>query len=334
MFFSMFQAFDFATSWDTVNEFFKIFLFYIMIVTLCDNQKDGEILLMFFCLATAMFAYETIFNYMHGDIVHSLDTAERLNYAKADNGMGAGHVALANLCVQALPVIWYIGVCHKNVIMKVCGCLLFYIVLSGVIFSGSRGGFLGIGALAVCLVIFSDQKLKMGLVLMALVLVIAILKPGYLNFMESFKIIGSTDVSTTSRFDGLRNGFEMLLRRPLLGVGPGCYPIARLAWFGWGLWAHNLYGEIMGDLGIMGVISFYKFVTYYMKKAFELKKHWRADISSRNLFNAIIVATIVRLFLGMGTHSLYIFFWYMLAGVVVVSSRSQYVSEAASRGNL
>jgi hypothetical protein len=317
---SMIQAMDFSTSWERMNAFFKILLFIIMIVALTETKQDCEILLLVFCLLTAMIAYESIFNYLTGNLVVSLDTSKRMTYAKANDGMGSGHVALANMCNQALSFAWYVGACHKNTKVKFFGCILFIVLLSGVVISGSKGGFIGLGAFFLCLILFSKNKLKMSLLVFGAFCTIGIVNPEYLNFMEKVKIIGSTDVSANSRITGLIHGFQMLLRRPLLGVGPGCYPVARRAWFGWGLWSHNLYGQIMGDLGLLGVLAFYKFVSYYLKRAFQLKNRYVDDWQVKNICNAIIVGTIVRLFMGMGSHCLYIFFWYLLAGVLIALS--------------
>lgn len=319
---SMIQAMDFSTSWERMDQFFKILLFFIMVVSLTETKQDCEFLLLVFCLLTAMIAYESIFNYLTGNIVESLDTSKRMSYATTNDGMGAGHVALANMCNQALAVAWYVGVCHKNVKVKVLGFFLFVALLSGVVVSGSRGGFIGLGAFFLCMIFFSNNKPKMGLLVFMAFCVMGIFNPEYLNFMKEVKVIGTSDMSTNSRIQGLSHGFQMLLQRPLLGVGPGCYPVARRAWFGWGLWSHNLYGQIMGDLGLMGVLAFYKFVSYYLKQAFQLKNRYVDDWQIKNICNAIIVSTIVRLFMGMGSHSLYIFFWCLLAGVVVSMTRS------------
>ena len=319
---SMIQAMEFSVSWEWMNDFLKILLFFIMIVSLTDTLQDCEILLLVFGLLTATIAYEAIYNYITGNIVESMDESKRMSYAIANVGMGSGHVALSNMCNQALAVAWYVGVCHRNIMVKVFGVCLFIVLLIGVVVSGSRGGFIGLGAFFMCLILFSKKKLRIIMFELGVIGIIFIIKPEYLNFMKNVKVIGNTDMSTYSRFQGLTHGFQMLIRRPLLGVGPGCYPIARRAWFGWGLWAHNIYGEIMGDLGILGVIAFYKFIRHYLSKAYNLIKLKLTLQPIDNMCNAIIVATIIRLIIGMGSHSLYIFFWYMIAGVVVVMHRN------------
>lgn len=318
---SMFQAMNFSYSWDWMNEFLKVLLFFIMIVTLTEDVRDCEILLLVFCLMSATIAYEAIFNYISGNLVESMDESQRMSYAVADTGMGAGHVALANMCNQALAIAWYVGACHYKKNIRYFGLGLFAILLAGVVVSGSRGGFFGLAAFFIFAVVFSSNRMKMIFFELLAIGLIVMVNPDYLNFMKKVKVVGSSDLSTGSRIQGLVHGFQMMVKRPILGVGPGCYPIARGTWFGWSLWAHNLYGELMGDLGLMGLVASYKFLKNYMVTACRILKESTADPVVGNICKAVLVATIVRLVLGMGSHSLYIFFWYFLAGIVVVVAR-------------
>lgn len=325
---SMVQAMDFSYSWEWMNDFFKVFLFFIMIVTLTEDVGDCEVLLLVFCLMSATIAYEAIFNFMTGNLVESMDESRRMSYAVANTGMGSGHVALANMCNQALAVSWYVGACHRNKNIRLFGLGLFVLLLAGVVVSGSRGGFFGLAAFFVFAVVFAENRMKMVLYELLAIGVIVIVNPDYLNFMKKVKVIGSSDTSTGSRLQGLSHGFQMMVKRPILGVGPGCYPIARGTWFGWSLWAHNLYGELMGDLGLMGVFTYYSFLKCYLVTAYRILKESTTDPVIGNICKAVLVATVVRLVLGMGSHSLYIFFWYFLAGIMVVVSRHIRAAEA------
>jgi O-Antigen ligase len=317
---SMLQAMDFSTSLARMTEFLKVFLFFIMVVTLPESMDDIEILLLAFGFLTFVIAYDGIYNYLHGTLVKAIGEF-RIDYAVASKGMGSGHVGLANMTLQGMPFIWYIGVYGKKGITKLISIILFCACLFCVIISGSRGGFAGLVALWGCMLFFSQKRFYMILAgILAFLSVPFFSASGYMNYISSILSFGGSDVSGSSRISGLRNGFEMMLRRPFLGVGPGCYPIARKAWFGWGLWSHNLYGEIMGDLGVTGSVVFFLFVKNYLSKAWQYIKEFGEDNKTKNIFYAIITATIVRLVLGMGTHSLYIFFWYMLAGIMSVYS--------------
>lgn len=317
---SMLQALDFGRSWDWMIEFSKIFLFFIMIVTLIDNEKDIEIFLLSFALITCLIAYTAIYNFFEGNIVRSL-TESRVNYATAEMGMGAGHVALANLTLQGMPILWFLGVRNTKLLMKLIGLLLFLVCIYAVVISGSRGGFVGVIVLWMCMIYFSnDRPILIGIGILAAIAIPFSSQSNYFDVMLK-PFTGDLDSSGQSRFIGLQNGFEMLIKRPLLGVGPGCYPVARKAWFGWGLWAHNHYGELMGDLGIIGTVVWFVFLKKYLHSAWKIVKSIKDYSVLKGVCYAVIITTLIRLVLGMGSHSVYIFFWYMMAGIMVVTNR-------------
>ncbi|MFW6104186.1 MAG: O-antigen ligase family protein [Bacteroidota bacterium] len=322
---SMLQAMDFKYSWDWMWEFAKVLAFFIMIVTLPDSKKDVQLFLWVFGIATCMMSYDAIYNFFTGNVIERIGDVGT-DYAVTSGGMGAGHVALANITLQAMPFLWYLGVINKNLTLKLGGAILFLISLYAVIVSGSRGGFVGLLSLLICLSVFSRRKALMALLGVALLFSIPLVAGSkYMAYMETVKKLGSADagLSSSSRISGLRNGIEMMIKRPALGVGPGCYPIARKAWFGWGLWAHNHYGELMGDLGVIGTVVWFMFLYSYWKPSWRIIKQTGIENEYQNLFTAVIVATIVRLVVGMGSHSVYIFFWYMMAGVIVSTLRTE-----------
>ena len=57
---------------------------------------------------------------------------------------------------------------------------------------------------------------------------------------------------------GMIHGLEMVrLKGKVFGVGPGCFILARGKYFGYTMEAHNIYGELIGDLGIPGTILWF-----------------------------------------------------------------------------
>ena len=83
-----------------------------------------------------------------------------------------------------------------------------------------------------------------------LIIILAYIGPGYLDRVSS--AIGPIDADrpTNDRLVGLIHGITMMIKRPVLGVGIGCYAEARSYYFGYYLYSHNLYGEIIGELGL------------------------------------------------------------------------------------
>ena len=321
---SMLQAFDFSHSKEWMIEFAKICVFFMMIVTLTESEKDVKTLLWVFGILMSFLAYQAIYNYHAGVIVESWG-GDRIDYSHTGKGLGAGHVALSNLTLQGLPFVWFFTWQSRKTFVKAIGIILILVCLYGVVVSGSRGGFVGLISFYLCIFFMSKKKLTVGLVGVAGAMVMPlVVGQGYFKYMDTIwgLISGQDDLTSFGRFIGLQNGIEMMIKRPFLGVGPGCYPLARKAWFGWGMWAHNHYGQLMGELGVIGTIIWAKFVICYMRRALDFVKLAGQNSLIRAMALAVITATIVRLVVGMGSHSVYAFFWYMMAAVMAVLHRS------------
>lgn len=320
---SMLQAIDFSYSWEWMVDFAKVLAFYMMTVTMLESREDVTFFLWVFGLLMALLAYTAVYNYHAGIIVQS-QGGSRIDYATAEQGMGSGHVALANLTLQGMPIILFMSLVTRKQALKTAGIILVLICAYAVVISGSRGGFVGLVAFYLCLLYFSENRQPLIVVgILGMVLFPLVAPGGYFGYMETILGLATGDagLSGNSRILGLRHGIEMLINRPILGVGPGCYPIARRMWFGWGLWAHNHYGELMGDLGIIGTVVWVKFLVDYVRGANSLRVSDTADDRVKLISTGILAATAVRLVVGMGSHSMYIFFWYMMAAVVVVLKR-------------
>ena len=162
--------------------------------------------------------------------------------------------------------------------------------------------------------------------MVCLVVLVMGLDPSYLSWMSTILELGSSDVSAHSRLDGLRNGIEMCIRRPVLGVGVGCFAMARKAWFGWGVWAHNLYGEIFGEVGLVGAASWFFLIYLCFKEIKKIRNFVSQNLNVNPVYQYIADACwatlIVRLILGMTTHCMYIYIWYFIASILVVTSKS------------
>ncbi len=195
--------------------------------------------------------------------------------------------------------------------------------IATIIMTGSRGGFLGLVAVGFVLVWQSKNRQRAIVIgACALLLTLALMGPQYRARHATTIQLGASDYSATSRIAGLRHGFSMLVRRPVLGVGIGCYPIARSAWYGWNLWAHNLYGQLMGELGIIGVIVWTWMIVSIFRNISYVKSSMstRAPPAGRDLLayaNAVQSLLIMRLVVGMTGHSLFNESWYVFGAVSI-----------------
>lgn len=319
IFVSMLQAYDISRAWDRIYvEIFPDCILVSLLLVTCRERKDIKIFLWAFGLITVWLGYEPVYNYINGIRVDQLGGAE---YAVSESGLASGHVSLANNLLQGMPVLWYLGISGQNKLERFAGIGLFFFCFIGVIISGSRGGFVGLMVIGFLISYFSEKKmLIMTLSLIIIIASLFVMGDRYIGHIETILQGTGSDMSASSRVQGLITGIEMMIRRPILGVGPGCYPVVRKAWFGWGLWSHNLYGRLAGELGIIGIITWVVFMRRYLTRCFEIKNSITTDKWVETIATAIIVTTGVRLVLGMFGHALYSYIWYMMAVLVVCIS--------------
>ena len=311
------QAVDVSFSWTYGGyNLFKLLLFYIMVVASIQTKGDFTKMIWAIVLVSAWTAYEPVVSYLKGD-------AGQYGYgevARGRFGSASGHVALANTLLQALPLVfcWSLALRGKTMLrFLVWACALLLVV--GVIFTKSRGGFIGFVTCAGCFVIFSRNKLRSAL--LAAVLLLVLLPFAGQEYIDRISTIShgiSGGRSSSDRYLGLINGVSMMIKRPILGVGIGCFPRAREIYFRYFFYSHNLYGELLGELGLASIVWFYWVYAVYRRAGF-LKKRLDGEEHSMYflLMTGIQSSMLVRMVLGNFSHSAFIWFWFMMAALVV-----------------
>ena len=338
-FLSIIQAYNVSASYDyAYANLFPIVIFFAVLIGFSEKPSDIRFLLYVYLGIVAYLAWLPIFNHLHGigverhgaGIIHS-----------TGNTMGVtGHVGLANLMTQSIPFAYFMMLSEKAIFKKILLLAFIGIFVFATIASGSRGGFLG---LLVCGGLFVYKAKNKGLTVVIMIIcgliAMSFMSANYLGWMSTIEDLGNTEYSASSRWIGLRHGIEMAIRRPILGVGIGCYAIARSAWFGWGIWAHNLYGELIGELGILGIISWGGFIYLCFIEMKKIRKYIQSKPSHdeflNHLINACWAVLILRLVLGMTSHSLMVYIWYMIGGILIVCSKwlGQHDPEYRTMGN-
>jgi O-antigen ligase len=147
--------------------------------------------------------------------------------------------------------------------------LLLYLplALTAILCSGSRSGMVT-SILFLMLVWLGAKRKVLGAFLMVIVLAALWLSAGQsyrIRFLSTF--IGGiaeehgqwgADASAQGRLEGLQMGYNIFLKYPILGIGPGNF---KYSWAGGtgeilGGSSHNLYGQLLGELGACGAVSF------------------------------------------------------------------------------
>ena len=311
------QAVDIAESWENGGyNLLKMALFYVMVVSSIQDFNDLTKMTWAFVLVTAWIAYEPVTNFIRG--IGGEQAYGEIAYGSY--GVATGHVALANTLSQGLPLTFFWALSERRGLKKTILWILVALLTLGIIFSKSRGGFIGLVMVGVCYIYFSKKRLKATLIVI-LLLVFALPFAGE-QYMSRISTItqGVSGRSSGDRLEGLVNGISMLIKRPVLGVGVGCYAKARSIYFNYYFYSHNLYGELFGELGLASAAWFF-WIYLMFRTSSRLKTYLDEENEQHQFYRAILTGVqsglFVRLVLGNFSHCAFIWFWFMMGALVV-----------------
>jgi putative inorganic carbon (hco3(-)) transporter len=162
-----------------------------------------------------------------------------------------------NICV---PFCVFLLLETKNKLAKFVWIVSLGVLIFSIVATKSRGGTLAIAAVGLYLWIRSERKLMAAAVTMLAVLVVLATAPA-LWFERMGTMADPEESSAQGRILAWKQGVQMALHNPLLGVGPGQFPMA----FGnasAGRWttAHSIYFLLLGELGFPGIIVLVSFI--------------------------------------------------------------------------
>lgn len=321
-------ALYFFKAYDATYEYFKLLVFYFLIILTIKDKKQLRNFVLAFLIIMLLYVGKSAWEFfIHGRHVYRMGISRMIGI---DTTYGDANSFSASI-VYSLPFLW-VMLRDKYLSPWIKRLLLIYALLAPVciIYTGSRSGMVTAILFLVLIWASSRKKIK-GVVLLAFILAIAwtIMPQDYQNrFMSTFvkgegRYAESAAFSANSRIDGLKHGYRLFLDYPILGVGPGNFTYS----WGRGMNAHNLYGQMLGELGLVGTLAFLMliFSIYSVHKNIvktvdaELGRMSGSDDKDITLFKYLSVASIqvliLLLFNGNFGHNLYRYNWLWIGAI-------------------
>ncbi len=161
--------------------------------------------------------------------------------------------------VMVIPLMYYMSFIEKRKILRVVYWVLFVFSILGVIYTYSRGSFIGLCCVIILLMLKSRRKV-IGIIVVLLGIFI------FINYApQDYKLrIGTiktyqSDESSMQRINSWKVAFEMFKERPFVGVGPGnfMYVYSRFDNVGGKpRVAHNSYLQLLAEAGCITLAIF------------------------------------------------------------------------------
>ena len=305
----------------TVDRYLKMLVFYVLLVTVVHDEKGLRRVALAFLVIMGGYMLHSLWEYHNGRHEYRMSIVRMVG---VDLSLGDPN-SFGNSIVYSLPFIIPFWWCSPTRTMR---CFLVgYVALAAVciVLTGSRSSFLGIVIFG-CMTIWLSRRRVMWLALgcLAAPLLWAIMPATYQTRFETIlhPEVGpaNAQASAQGRIEGLLMGFRLWDQYPATGCGPGAWiPASRTK-----LESHNMVGQLVGEMGTLGVITFGGVLLCLWLNlrrvglAYRRHPEWGDDFP-RLLARSLGVAILLLLLLGMFGHNLYRFSWVWDAGFLVIT---------------
>lgn len=315
-----------------VENWLKIVVFYVLLVTCASDEKALRRLVAGFLAVMAIYMLHSLKEYVGGRYTFRMGIARMLG---VDTSMGDPNSFGASI-VFALPFVRAFWLWSKSSLVRVS--LLGYLGLSAgcIALTGSRSSLLGL-CLWMTIVILQSRQRWLGLAAAAILAPMAFLAlpPSLQNRFETMinPEVGpeSARVSGDGRIDGFLKGMELIAAYPATGVGPGSWRPAT----GSKLESHNLIGQLCGEMGMLGVITFVAILGCFAVNLRWMRRAARRDPAGplefeHRVSGAVAMAIFLLLVMGLFGHNLFRHNWLWFGGFLIIG---RYVVQKRLRVN-
>ena len=235
----------------------------------------------------------------------------------------------ASMVIASCFAVHLIG-SNRNFLWRLCWFAVVAISAVVVVLTGSRAAMLGSLFLLFYLWATHKKKIVSGIIILLVIVGAWFAMPFQYQqrFLTTFNfnMNPSASESAMGRVSGFKVGLRILLDRPFLGVGIGNFGVAHGTMYSaahhtsW-LEAHNLFAQVIGETGLLGLITFAGFVAVSMKAALRLRASMAGaeteeERSILALSRAAFAASLLLLILGLFGHNMMRYNWYINAGLI------------------
>ena len=322
-----------SDSFTVTFNYFKFIVFYfIILMTIQDEDQLRNFLLAYVFIMFLYVGKSAWEFFIHDRFVYRMGIKRMCGIDSTYSDPNA----FAASIIYSLPFLWaMIKTKYENQWIKWGLWGYGVLALTAIIYTGSRGGMVSFLLLLIMVWLKTSRKAaSIILIFFMLFFVWSIMPQKYqLRFETIFvkNINKSADASAEGRRYTLERGFDMFKKRPLFGVGPGNFSRG-LELFGdySGLSSHNLYGLLIGELGLMGVLAFilliYKITATHLGIIFQTRS---SDADKNNFYNIVSVASVQTIILLLfngnfgGNLLRYNWLWVGAIGVLLVHFMSE-----------
>lgn len=320
----------FALSWTDayarLYTYMTLIIFYFIIILTIRDEEDLKKFIIAYIVIMLLYVGKSSWEFFINDRHEWRMGVRRM--VGIDTTYGDANAFGASIA-YSLPFLWAL-IKTKIENPKIRKMLWTYaaIALSCIIFTGSRSSMVTMLLFFILTWLGTSKKLLVAIIMLLSLIIAWHGMPDMYQqrFLTIFKPEINTEQSAQGRILTLKEGVAMFKSNPILGVGPGNFSrgSAQLISSS-GLSSHNLYGSLLGEMGLIGVFSFsFLVITIVATHWSIIKRLKKINLPGSGFLTSVSIASIhtiiMLLFNGNFGANLYRYNWLWIGAIGVLSS--------------
>jgi O-antigen ligase len=307
---ALMSPFGSPTQARTVEDYFKVVVFYVIVITSVHDERGLKRLVLGYLVVVGLYMSHSALEFHRGRHMYRMGIPRMMGIDISYCDPNTFAATLLYSMPLALP-FWRECTNRKQRFLLLCyiGLTIYCVLLTG-----SRSGLV---VLVAVLLLNLKALAKHKVVLVALALSVPVIWAALpADLQERFRSIVDSSAgpknaqqSAEGRAVGFWAGLGLFERSPIYGFGPGAHGMAT----GDGYQAHNLYGQVLSEMGGLGTLALVATVMAFFANGREAKRLAAqlplSDPFPTRLCGAISTTIVLLLIKGWGDHNLYRYTW-------------------------
>ncbi len=310
---------------EVVDNFCKVAVFYILVITTVREEKSLRLLALMFMASIGLYTMHSFWEFLCGRYQWRMGTRRMIGVDVTFSDPNF----FASTLLYALPMVLPFWNERPRRVPRLLMLGFIGLALMCILLTGSRAGFMGTCLLGALLYLGSAKRKLLAILsasviggLAFLILSVALpedLQNRYLTIVDSSRGPANAQTSADGRLEGFLWGVYVWQSSPLLGHGPSSFAYVT----GRGGQAHNLYGQVLSELGALGALALLLLVLCFWLNWRETKRLTVPELVQHDfvyqLSRAVTINVFLMLVMGWAGHNLFRYNWQWLAAFSAVA---------------
>ena len=238
---------------EAVESYLKVAVFTVLLLTSVRDEASLRRLIVLYLVAVHLYLLHSGLEFLNGRHEVRMGITRMIG---VDSTYGNPN-SFASSLLLTLPLAMALWACRPGQALRLFLLIHAAAVTGCVLLTGSRAGFIGLGACGLFLLLASHRREGAVLLIGGAGLLAGLALPGplqnrFLTIIDPSYGPQNAQISAESRVEGLLLGLKVWQANPLFGCGPNSFGHVTKR----GLGAHNVYGQVLSETGTAGAMTF------------------------------------------------------------------------------